>query len=235
MMFSSMFSIVATCFLCIVPLPPINLSISEEYEDKQNITVTFEWNPANGTGAEYFVESYSVSLSSELEEYYYQESIHLEAINLTLDYNVNYTATVVSLNCAGESIPTLLHGVLFSKSIFTTSARASGYLHVFMHVKVLLATVHSRFIIYVNQIAQFDLKVISYFVVDCGDPNPPTNGQIGNISRTTERADVTFTCDFGFIPVTEVMAVCTSDGVWDPLPENHTCMDGTYCTKLVTN
>ena len=65
-----------------------------------------------------------------------------------------------------------------------------------------------------------------FFAVDCGPPNPPTNGQIGNYSRTTEGADVNFTCDSGFIPVTEIVAVCESDGLWNPLPENHTCMDG---------
>lgn len=101
-------------FSLIVPLPPIVLSIVGEFEHKQNITVTLEWDQPNGTGAEFFIESYSISLSPQLEVYTY---IFMKTLNVTLDYNVNYTAAVVSVNCAGESSPILLHNLLFSKLI----------------------------------------------------------------------------------------------------------------------
>ena len=45
----------------------------------------------------------------------YNDSVYMEAINLTISYNTNYTASIASINCAGESNSVLLHDILYSK------------------------------------------------------------------------------------------------------------------------
>lgn len=56
--------------------------------------------------------------------------------------------------------------------------------------------------------------------MDCGLPRPPVNGNLGSYSRTTEGANVTFRCNRD---IAEMVSVCTSDGMWDPVPEEHNC------------
>ena len=63
-------------------------------------------------------------------------------------------------------------------------------------------------------------------LVDCGDPHPPINGLIRNYSTTTEGANISFTCEDGFIPDVDIIAICFNNGIWNPLPINYTCMDG---------
>ena len=63
----------------------------------------------------------------------------------------------------------------------------------------------------------------SIYSVNCGNPRSPTNGSLGNYSRTTKGAEVMFMCDLGFVPTSEVRAICNDTGSWDPAPERHHC------------
>lgn len=54
----------------------------------------------------------------------------------------------------------------------------------------------------------------------------PENGNLGDYSGSTKGANVTFRCNQDFVPVTEMVSVCSSDGVWDPAPEKHNCTAG---------
>ena len=59
--------------------------------------------------------------------------------------------------------------------------------------------------------------------IDCGQPTPPRNGIVTNISRTTQGATIIYSCDSGFIPARDFIATCTSNGVWRPVIENLNC------------
>ncbi len=56
--------------------------------------------------------------------------------------------------------------------------------------------------------------------MDCDEPPPPLNGRIENSSQDSV---IIFRCNEGFIPSTEMMAICTSDGEWEPVPELLEC------------
>ena len=62
-------------------------------------------------------------------------------------------------------------------------------------------------------------------LVDCGVPNPPRNGTLGSITTTTAGSTLTFMCDEPLIPTTVMVAHCTRDAVWDPLPELLMCKE----------
>lgn len=68
--------------------------------------------------------------------------------------------------------------------------------------------------------------MIIVILVDCGHPTPPENGNLGNYSETAEGANVTFRCNQDFVPVAEMVSICSSDGVWEPAPELHNCTAG---------
>ncbi len=56
---------------------------------------------------------------------------------------------------------------------------------------------------------------------------PPINGSIENYDNSSLGAMANFSCDEGFIPIISILTVCTSDGEWNPNPEQHICiMDG---------
>ena len=47
-------------------------------------------------------------------------------------------------------------------------------------------------------------------LVDCGQPEFPSNGVVSAVSSTTEGATVTFHCEEG------VTSTCSSTGLWTP-------------------
>lgn len=55
----------------------------------------------------------------------------------------------------------------------------------------------------------------------------PANGSLGDYSRTTKGATVSFMCNRNFAPTSRMTSVCTSEAVWNPAPERHICT-GTY-------
>ena len=101
------------CILFIVPLTPTKLFISKSYMKEDSITVTLEWDQPIGVGPEYLVEGYRVLLLNG-SEIPISETQIITKINLTLDYGINYTAAVISINCIGESLPLLLTDIIIS-------------------------------------------------------------------------------------------------------------------------
>ncbi len=64
------------------------------------------------------------------------------------------------------------------------------------------------------------MKIIS---VDCGIPEPPLNGFLGNYSSTKEGDNVTFQCGGDYVPLAVMVSTCSSSGMWDPEPMDHVC------------
>ena len=87
--------------------------VSDEYKREQNITITISWNRPNGTGAEFFVEYFKVLVFQPSGFLHLTDKISSEFKVVTLDYNVNYTVNVYSVNCEGESYPLSLHSIFF--------------------------------------------------------------------------------------------------------------------------
>ena len=63
-----------------------------------NYTVTYEWNPPPG-----FDFFYIFSIAPEPSTEVVQISDANPPLNLTVDYNMLYIASIVSVNCVGES------------------------------------------------------------------------------------------------------------------------------------
>ncbi len=79
-----------------------------------NIQIFFEWETPSGIGPEFFIQSYNISiLSSEYGYNSYNVTSATTTLNVTLNYNVDFTASVVSVNCAGESEPLILSDIRF--------------------------------------------------------------------------------------------------------------------------
>lgn len=94
---------------------PTNFNHTDTYENKFNIIVTFEWNPPEGSGTEVIVHSYKIALTPKPISHPSSNIVHSTAWNVTLRYNVEYMATIISVNCEGESSPVVLRDIEFSE------------------------------------------------------------------------------------------------------------------------
>ncbi len=99
----------------IEPHSPVSFNISDTVEAMENIRVFFEWEPPLGIGPGYFIQGYNVSIVTESSYISYNFTYAITNLNVTLNYNVEYTASVVAINCAGESLPLILSDILFGE------------------------------------------------------------------------------------------------------------------------
>ena len=100
-----------------VPFPPINFNITNELHGVSNITVIFEWDPPQGSGPAIIIDTYEVSIISHSLSHPISNVIDGLSWNVTLNYNVEYTATITAENCAGVSLPFTLHAIKFCEHI----------------------------------------------------------------------------------------------------------------------
>ena len=56
--------------------------------------------------------------------------------------------------------------------------------------------------------------VVIGLLVDCGQPEFPSNGVVSTLSSTTEGATVTFQCEKGLFPSDPITSTCSSTGQW---------------------
>lgn len=101
-------------YLPLEPLAPTNFSITNKFEGIQNITAEFEWNPPLGSGPEYVVDGYQLSVMTDTD---IVEALYVLSTswNMILDYNVEYAVSIVSINCVGNSNEVTLRNILFGK------------------------------------------------------------------------------------------------------------------------
>jgi len=65
----------------------------------------------------------------------------------------------------------------------------------------------------------------THLTVDCGPPDSPRNGSVGNLAVTTEGSVVLYRCDQNLVPEEEMMSVCSVNG-WSPDPADLVCNVG---------
>ena len=85
------------------PSPPVIIDVpSSQQRSAESVIVTIEWNPpVNSSGAD--IHNYTVNISP-----FAQLSVTVvtsTTVNVTAEYNVNYTLSIVATNCAGNSDP----------------------------------------------------------------------------------------------------------------------------------
>ena len=69
-------------------------------------------------------------------------------------------------------------------------------------------------------------------LVDCGQPEFPSNGVVSAVSSTTEGATVTFQCEEGLFPSDTITSTCSSTGLWTPNLVDVQCSAGTTIAIL---
>ena len=99
--------------LYIVPSPPTNFRIVTELHGVTNITITFQWHPPQGSGPTGVVNSYEISIMPRPLSHPSSNAISSLSWNVTLNYNVEYTATITAENCIEMSRPVMLHNITF--------------------------------------------------------------------------------------------------------------------------
>ena len=68
------------------------------------------------------------------------------------------------------------------------------------------------------------MKSLFFFhLVNCRAPISPGHGFFEAYENSTEGAEISFSCDPGFVPVGKMRAVCGADGRWIPNPAELRC------------
>lgn len=91
--------------LLTVPLIPTGFNITMEFFTVSNLTAMFEWDEPQGHGPEAIVDNYAITFSPRplsLSDMIDLPNFPL-SLNVTLDYNIVYKATITAENCAGRS------------------------------------------------------------------------------------------------------------------------------------
>ena len=87
----------------LVPLMPSNFKSIEEFHESNYSTLTFSWDPPQGSGPEAVVEYYVVSFSPAPVSHSVANMVQSSPWNVTLAHNIVYRINVTAVNCAGES------------------------------------------------------------------------------------------------------------------------------------
>ena len=75
---------------------------------RDNMTITFNWNPQGGFGPETVVDNYRLDVSPAPLSDPASFIVYSSPQNVTIEYNRVYTANVTAINCVGESKPLIL-------------------------------------------------------------------------------------------------------------------------------
>lgn len=103
-----------------------------------NVRVTFEWRLPQATGPEVIVDYYRVIVSPSPLSHPSSNMVFSSQWNVTLDYNTEYTVTILTINAAGNSTPFSLANIEIGKLIpakLTLLLLTLG--HCFMHFEQL--------------------------------------------------------------------------------------------------
>ena len=82
-----------------------------------NTTITFEWDPPPGSGPEAIVDYYSIIVTPRPLSHPILNIVFSTLWNVTLNYNIEHTAIITAVNCAGESSPFTLLNIEFSEYV----------------------------------------------------------------------------------------------------------------------
>ena len=99
----------------IVPRTPTGFIIMREYFTVINNTVMFEWDSPGGSGPEAIVDNYTITVNPMPVSHPISNVVLSSPWNVTLSYNVIYTATITAVNCAGQSNTVTSSGIEYGK------------------------------------------------------------------------------------------------------------------------
>ena len=103
------------CILLIVPNIPTDFTTTGQFDTLNSTTITFGWTPPQGNGVKSVVDNYSFFITPTPLSHPNLTVVYGESINVTLEYNTYYNASILAINCAGESALVYLLEVEFSK------------------------------------------------------------------------------------------------------------------------
>ena len=104
-------------FHFLVPITPSGFVIIRDSFTPENNTVTFKWDPPQGLGPELVVDNYRIIISPAPLSHTVVNLVESSPWNVTLDYNVVYTANITAINCAGETEALSLLNIEYSEYI----------------------------------------------------------------------------------------------------------------------
>ncbi len=91
-----------TKLFSVVPLAPIQFEITRVFYDDNDLSAVLEWDVLTGDGPQYIVDEYYLDISPGSAVFFSNRVVFPPTI-IILNYNVDYTATVAAVNCAGVS------------------------------------------------------------------------------------------------------------------------------------
>ncbi len=100
-----------------VPNIPTDLNVTGQYDTLDNTTITFSWVPPQGSGVETVVDKHLFFITPVPLSHSTLTVVFGDAINVTLEYNMLYNASILAVNCAGESSLVYLIDNKFSKCV----------------------------------------------------------------------------------------------------------------------
>ena len=101
----------------LVPLRPMEFNITWEYFTVIDTTVTFEWDSPPGSGPVAIVDNYTITITPVPVFHPIINVVIAPPWNVTLDYNVIYSANITAVNCAGGSDILTISAIEYSKCI----------------------------------------------------------------------------------------------------------------------
>lgn len=81
------------------PLVPSGFNYTREYHGTNTTTLTFDWDPPQGSGSETIVDNYTLSISPSPPP---NIMVPSPPGTVTLDHNIMYSINITAENCAGE-------------------------------------------------------------------------------------------------------------------------------------
>ena len=116
-------------FHYVVPIMPSGFVIIRDSFTPENNTVIFEWDPPQGMGPELVVDNYRITISPAPLSHTMINLVESSPWNVTLDYNVVYTANITAINCAGETEAFSLLNIEYSEYCFVISVIIHTFLY----------------------------------------------------------------------------------------------------------
>ena len=102
----------------IVPLMPTGFNTSVKYDNSLDTIVIFLWDPPQGNGPEAVVDSYKISITPRPVSHPVLNVVsYTTSWNVTLYFNVEYSATIIAVNCEGDSSPFTLYDIKYSELV----------------------------------------------------------------------------------------------------------------------
>ena len=102
----------------IVPLKPTGFNTLMKHDNSLDTIVTFQWNPPQGSGPETVVDSYKISITPRPVSHPVLNVVsYTTSWNVTLYLNVEYSVTIIAVNCAGDSSSFTLRDIKFSEFV----------------------------------------------------------------------------------------------------------------------